>query len=108
MKRVQLLTKAIRERFAKVGRQESKGQEAVVIAKFFTPDGNWTWYATEFNPEEGLFFGLVDGFELELGYFALAELESVRGKLGLPIERDRHFSEISLGELRTQLEQRRK
>ena len=30
----------------------------------------------------------VDGFEKELGYFSLRELESARGPLGLPIERD--------------------
>jgi hypothetical protein len=27
----------------------------------------------------------------ELGYVSLAELASVRGKLGLPVERDCHF-----------------
>jgi hypothetical protein len=30
----------------------------------------------------------VDGFERELGYFALAELEAARGPLGLRVERD--------------------
>jgi hypothetical protein len=29
--------------------------------------------------------------EPELGYVSLFELQSVRGKLGLPIERDLHF-----------------
>jgi Protein of unknown function (DUF2958) len=29
--------------------------------------------------------------EPELGYVSLVELSSVRGKLGLPIERDLHF-----------------
>ena len=56
--------------------------------KFFTPDSNWTWYACEFDGDD-LFFGLVDGFEKEIGYFSLAELKSVRGGLGLPIERDK-------------------
>jgi hypothetical protein len=42
----------------------------------------------------GLAFGLCDlGVgEPELGYVSLAELSAVRGKLGLPIERDRHFA----------------
>jgi hypothetical protein len=39
-----------------------------------------------------MFFGLVVGLETELGYFTLNELESVRGPMGLKIERDRHFS----------------
>jgi hypothetical protein len=30
--------------------------------------------------------------EPELGYVSLVELQSVRGKLGLPIERDLHFT----------------
>ena len=45
------------------------------------------------------FFGLVEGFEKELGYFNLSELESVRGPLGLPIERDLHFQPKTLGEI---------
>jgi hypothetical protein len=48
---------------------------------------------TELDPDGGLAFGLCDlGMgEPELGYVSLIELESVRGKLCLPVERDRHF-----------------
>ena len=69
------------------------------IVKFFTPDGNWTWYAFEFDGED-TFFGLVDGFERELGYFSLSELQEIRGRLGLPVERDVHFEPTRLSELR--------
>jgi hypothetical protein len=62
--------------------------DPLVRVKFFTPDSNWTWFAIEYSPEERLFFGLVIGHESELGYFSLDELESARGPLGLPIERD--------------------
>ncbi|HXG07379.1 MAG TPA: DUF2958 domain-containing protein, partial [Nitrososphaera sp.] len=59
---------------------------------------------TEVDPndpeiEDVIFFGLVDGFELELGYFSLSELEGVGGGLTLPIERDRHFTPTTLKEL---------
>ncbi|EHP30588.1 hypothetical protein SMGD1_2065 [Sulfurimonas gotlandica GD1] len=37
-------------------------------------------------------FGYVIGHESELGYFNLDELESVRSVLGLPVERDLHFT----------------
>src|SRR5665811_323998 len=37
------------------------------------------------------FFGYVCGMEEEWGYFVLSELESVRGPLGLEIERDLYF-----------------
>ncbi len=40
---------------------------------------------------EFLFFGYVIGHEEEWGYFALSEMESVRGPGGLTIERDIHF-----------------
>ena len=63
--------------------------------KFFTPDGSATWLITESHPEDpDLLFGLCDlgmGFP-ELGYVALSELESLRGPLGLPVERDLHFT----------------
>lgn len=73
--------------------QDGKPAEEVNVAvKFFTPDSNWTWYATEFDPAEGRFFGLVSGFETELGYFMLAELEGARGPMGLKIERDLHWT----------------
>lgn len=58
--------------------------------KFFYPDAAWTWYGVEFDGDD-LLFGLVDGFEKELGYFRLSELLENRGKLGLPIERDFYF-----------------
>lgn len=99
-----LMTKAIKERFAKLGRQEDQGEKAIVVAKFFTPDSNWTWYATEFDAENGEFFGLVKGFETEYGYFSLAELEGAKGPMGLPIERDLHFKEITVGEVKAKLD----
>lgn len=50
---------------------------------------------TELDPEEpDIAFGLCDlgmGFP-ELGCVRFSELESVRGKLGLPIERDLYFT----------------
>lgn len=84
---MELLTKEIRDKFKKTGSQDGKGAEAIVIVKFFDPTGSWTWYATEFDGED-IFFGLVDGFELEWGSFRLSELKSFKGPLGLGIERD--------------------
>jgi len=61
------------------------------VVKLFTPDAQCTWLLTELD--DGLLFGLCDlGLGCpEFGYVALAELTAVRGKLGLPVERDRHF-----------------
>jgi hypothetical protein len=95
---MQLLTKAIRRRLPPLYTNEEKGLEALAVVKFFTPDSSWTWYASEFDGDD-LFFGLAVGFEAELGYFRLSELQSVRGKLGLPVERDRFFTPTPLREL---------
>ena len=57
--------------------------EPYAHVKFFTPDGSWTWYASEFDGDD-LFYGLVDGFELEYGYFRLSELQEAQGPWGLP------------------------
>lgn len=98
-----LLTEEIRQRLPKLYENEELGLEAPVHVKFFTPDSGWTWYASEFDGED-TFFGLVIGFEIELGYFSLSELEQGRGPLGLPIERDLYFESQSLKALKEQHE----
>tara|TARA_Y100000816_G_scaffold248727_1_gene197998 strand:- start:36 stop:323 length:288 start_codon:yes stop_codon:yes gene_type:complete len=95
---MKLLTKELRAKLPPLYSTE-KDEDPTAVAKFFTPDSNWTWYATEFDGEDR-FFGLVDGFDKELGYFSLSELASARGPLGLPIERDRWFSPKPLSECR--------
>ena len=85
---MKLLTKEISETFKKIGSQEKvPAGEKICVVKFFDPTGSWTWYATEFDGKD-IFFGLVDGFELEWGTFSLSELQSVTGRFGLGIERD--------------------
>jgi hypothetical protein len=79
----------------------------IASVKFFDPSGSWSWYPLEYDPAEGLFFGLVDGWEIELGYFTLAELSAFRGSLGLPIERDKYFHAIPLDQLMRQLQRER-
>ncbi|MDX2136928.1 MAG: DUF2958 domain-containing protein [Chloroflexota bacterium] len=78
---------------------EKLGKEVIAVVKYFTPDANWTWYATEFDGID-TFFGLVKGLDTELGYFSLSELESVRGSFGLPVERDLYFEPTSISALR--------
>ncbi len=95
---MELLTKELREQLPPLYSQEQEA-DPLVICKFFTPDSQWTWYCLEFDGED-LFFGWVIGFEQELGYFLLSELTQARGPLGLPIERDVHFSPARLSEVR--------
>lgn len=98
--RVKLVTKEMERTIPRLYEQDGKGDEAVIHAKLFTPDSNWTWYILEMDPQTGRCFGLVKGLETELGYFSIPELRKVRGPYGLPVERDRHFRKTTLGELK--------
>lgn len=91
MKVMKLLTKELEKKLPPLYSTEKKTDDPVAVAKFFTPWTNWTWYAIEYDPEEKLFYGLVSGFVKEFGYFSLAELEEIRGPLGLRVERDRYW-----------------
>ena len=92
---MKLLTKELEQRFARVGSQENV-KDPLIIAKFFNPAGAGTWYATEYNPQERIFFGYASIFgdwNDEWGYFSLDELQSFKGTFGLGIERDLYFEE---------------
>ena len=92
---MKLMTKQLEERFKEVGSQENI-EDPIVIAKYFNPTGAGTWYATEYNPAQRLFFGYVSIFgdiNDEWGYFSLDELEGFKGQFGLGIERDLFFVE---------------
>jgi hypothetical protein len=64
------------------------------VVKLFTPDAQCTGLLSDIDPQDpDRAFGLCDlGMGCpELGWVSLKELAAVRGKLGLPIERDRSF-----------------
>lgn len=99
---MRLLTNAIRDRLIRNGELrrhiEAANPDAAIdllpVVKLFTPDASATWLLTEIDPDDhDRAFGLCDlGLGCpELGYVSLAELATVRGKLGLPVERDLHF-----------------
>ncbi len=59
-------------------------------------------FATEYDPEEKLFFGYVVGPSPEFGYFCSDELASVEGPFGLRIERDLYFDPVPLSRVRAE------
>jgi hypothetical protein len=94
---MKLITAAQRETLLANGRKSAAGKDIdpFPIVKLFTPDGAATWLLTELDPDEpDIAFGLCDlGMGCpELGRVSLAEIAAVRGRLGLPVERDRHFT----------------
>jgi hypothetical protein len=99
MGKMKLMTKEILSKIPALYAQENN-PDPIVHVKFFCPWGSWTWYATEYSPEDRMFFGRVDGHESEMGYFSLDELESVKGPAGLGIERDLWFKPCPLSSVR--------
>ena len=93
---MKLMTQEI-ERALLAADRDAPADQKTILAKFFTPDAQCTWYIVDAEREDDgdlRMFGLCDlgmGFP-ELGYVSLRELESVRGKLGLPVERDMHYT----------------
>ena len=125
---MKLVTKEIAQQMPRI--YETDGDdERDVVAKFFDPMGTYTWYALEDigsppykfelyaleadalvdgewteltgdnyeDADDIKFFGLVDGQFSELGYFTLSQLESVGG---IGVERDRHFSNRTLSDVK--------
>ena len=91
-----LITDEQRAQLLANGRQslEQENFDPAPVVKLFTPDAGATWLLTEIDPDDDDHaFGLCDlglGYP-ELGYVSLAELATVRGRLGLPVARDLHF-----------------
>jgi hypothetical protein len=94
-----LLTKELERQMPALRSQETVA-DPIVHVKFFTPDGAATWLATEYDPTDRMFFGYVSlGFGPgcdELGEFSLDELQAARGKMGLPVERDKFWTPVPL------------
>lgn len=86
--------------YASKSSEEMKGIEP--HAKLFTPMSNWTWYILEMDHETGECYGLVDGLEMESGYFDLTELSEVTLLDGLlmGVERDLYWTPETLGSIR--------
>ncbi len=99
---MKLFTKDQLERLLKNGQVNAQRQldgldtiDHPPVVKLFTPDAACTWLLSELDPEDtDIAFGLCDlGFgSPELGSVRMTEIAAVRGRLGLPVERDRHFT----------------
>ena len=94
-----LIPKEIRDTLPDLYASEDT-KDPLCQVKLFTPDANWTWYIIELSQEDNsTCYGYVQGLENELGYFSLEEIESVRGALNLPVERDLFFELTKLSKI---------
>ncbi|MGK9171545.1 DUF2958 domain-containing protein [Inquilinus limosus] len=91
-----LITHAQRAELLANGARTAAGEtiDPYPVVKLFTPDAGATWLLSELDPADpDLAFGLCDlglGFP-ELGSVRLSEIAAIRGRLGLPVERDLFF-----------------
>lgn len=85
---MELLASEIARLLPPLRSQQVKGPAALAQVRFSAPWLKWRWYASEFNPVLGVFFGVVVIFEREHDYFTLDTLDTIRSRSGLRVERD--------------------
>lgn len=95
---MKLLTKTLLDIFQSIWSQQDES-DPIIIAKYFHVCSPWTWYASEYDPEEKLFFWFVDGDFPERWYFSLREFEELC-IIWLWMERDLHFEPCRFSELK--------
>lgn len=104
---MKLLTQEVRDAFKSfpLYSQDGKGDDALVVAKFFDPVGRYTFYATEggpestaLSPDDFIVFGwCVSSLGPdcdEWGYASVIEMQNIPAvpvRFGLGIERDIHY-----------------
>ena len=97
---MKLLTKAIEKKIPALYSGESIScDDKICQVKFFHPMCQMTWFATEYDPESGLFFGWVENGQMsEWGNFSLQEMQSLKVR-GLGMERDMYFKPKPMKEI---------
>ena len=91
---MELIPQEIKELIPKLYETEKQNDPIAYIKLFL--DG-WTWYITELSIDNNICFGyVISPFESELGYFSLNEIKSIKGSLGLSVERDLSFKPTKL------------
>ena len=95
------LPEPLKELLIEEFRKSEDEKTEIAVVKYFNPSGAGTWYFSEYDDEEGLFYGLCEIHEAEHGYVDLKELRDLRcPPFGLPIERDYWFTPQPLRMLR--------
>lgn len=98
---MKLMTKEIEKAARKQYPMGADLESQKVVGKFFDPCGSWTWYVLNQDPETpDYLWGIVDGYEVEMGSFSLSELQTAKLAIpGLSIERDKFFEPMPAKDL---------
>lgn len=91
---MELIPQEIKNKIPKLYETEEQNDPIAYVKLFL--DG-WTWYITELSIDNNICFGyVISPFGAELGYFSLNEIKSIKGSLGLSVERDISFKPTAL------------
>ena len=92
---MELIPKKLLNRIPKLYETEEQTNPVVHIKLFL--DG-WTWFITEISIDNNICFGyVISPFSSgELGYFSLEEIKTIKGSLGIGVERDLTFKPTKL------------
>ena len=89
-----LIPKKLLNRIPKLYETEEQNNPIAYVKLFL--DG-WTWFITEISIDNNICFGyVISPFGAELGYFSLEEIKSIKGTLGIGVERDLSFKPTKL------------
>lgn len=74
--------------------------EITAKVRLFNPTGIGTWWIAAYDPETGVAWGVAElSGEREVGAIWMPELVEYRGRFGLPIERDLHYTPGTIAEI---------
>ena len=91
---MELIPKEIKEQIPSLYATENQNNPTVFVKLFLD---SWTWYITELSIDGDIAFGyVISPFGAELGYFSLEEIKSIKGSLGIGVERDLKFKPTKL------------
>lgn len=101
---MELMTPEIEKALCASQLDDMSSTEVEIVVKYFTPDAQATWFIVsgEQEHDDWRLFGFCDLGDpqmAELGYVMLSQLQEVRGKLGLPVERDLYFPPTTLADV---------
>lgn len=100
---MKLLPEHIEQSLPPMYAQQRLGLEAIAYVRYFTPWSRWAWYATEYDRQDRVFFGLIVKESTDLGFFSLAELDSVSSPGSdkrLRVRRDTRWTPCTLARCR--------
>lgn len=86
----ELMTREIAEGLPRLYEQDGS-EDPTVYVHYFSCVNGWDWWLLEFDGTDEA-FGLVEGYDDELGYFSIKEMEELNRQMGFAVvERDEHF-----------------